>query len=92
MDGEVILFYDQFVLLRRYATDEHTVSFTVELTDPLPPNYYISLLSDRWLHSEVRLPISFKHLILPDKFAPPTPLLHLQPQPLSVRGADAASQ
>ena len=91
VDGEVILFYDQFVLLRRYATDEHTVSFTVELTDPLPPNYYISLLSDRWLHSEVRLPISFKHLILPDKFAPPTPLLDLQPQPLSVLGAEAAS-
>ena len=86
VDGDTILFYDQFVLLRRYANDEHTVSFTVELTDPLPPNYYISLLSDRWIHSEVRLPISFKHLILPDKFAPPTPLLDLQPQPVSVLG------
>lgn len=91
VDGETILFYDQFVLLRRYATDEHQISFTVPLTEPLPPNYYISLVSERWLHSEVRLPISFKHLILPEKFAPPTPLLDLQPQPLSVLGGSVAA-
>lgn len=92
VDGETILFYEQFVLLKRYATDEHTVSFTVPLTEPLPPNYYISLLNDRWLHSEVRLPISFKHLILPDKFAPPTPLLELQRQPIDALGPKAAQQ
>ncbi|WFD24297.1 RNA helicase [Malassezia equina] len=92
VDGESILFYEQFVLLKRYAGDEHTVSFTVPLTEPLPPNYYISLLNDRWLHSEVRLPISFKHLILPDKFAPPTPLLDLQLQPVDVLGSKAAER
>lgn len=92
VDGESILFYEQFVLLKRYASDEHTVSFTVPLTEPLPPNYYISLLNDRWLHSEVRLPISFKHLILPDKFAPPTPLLDLQLQPVDVLGPKAAER
>ena len=31
----------------------------------------------------LRLPISFKHLILPAKFPPPTPLLDLQALPLS---------
>ena len=42
-----------------------------------------STISDRWLHAETRLPISFKHLILPEKFPPPTPLLDLQALPLS---------
>jgi len=51
--------------------------------EPVPPNYYITVVSDRWLHAETRLPISFKHLILPKKFPKPTPLLDLQALPLS---------
>jgi pre-mRNA-splicing helicase BRR2 len=83
VDGEVILFHDTFVLRQRYAEDEHSVTLTVPITEPVPPNYYISVVSDRWLHAETRLPISFKHLLLPAKFPPPTPLLDLQPLPLS---------
>ncbi|KAH0834659.1 putative RNA helicase [Lanmaoa asiatica] len=83
VDGEIILFHDTFVLRQRYAEDEHNVTITVPMFEPVPPNYYISVVSDRWLHAETRLPISFKHLILPEKFPPPTPLLDLQPLPLS---------
>lgn len=46
----------------------HTLNFTVTLTDPLPPNYFIRIMSDRWLHSETTLPISFRQLVLPEKF------------------------
>ena len=59
------------------------MTLTVPMFEPVPPNYYITVNSDRWLHAETRLPISFKHLILPEKFPPPTPLLDLQPLPLS---------
>ena len=86
VDGEIILFHDQFVLRQRYAEskeNEHNVTLTVPMFEPVPPNYYVSVISDRWLHSETRLPISFKHLILPEKFPPPTSLLELQPLPLS---------
>jgi pre-mRNA-splicing helicase BRR2 len=83
VDGEIVLFSDTFVLRQRYAEDEHNVTLTVPITEPVPPNYYISVVSERWLHSETRLPISFKHLILPAKFPQPTPLLDLQPLPLS---------
>ncbi|KAF9237747.1 putative RNA helicase [Melanogaster broomeanus] len=76
VDGEIILFNDTFVLRQRYAEDEHNVTITVPMFEPVPPNYYISVMSDR-------LPISFKHLILPEKFPLPTPLLDLQPLPLS---------
>lgn len=83
VDGEIILFHDQFLLRQRYANQDHFVSFTIPMLDPLPPNYFISVVSDRWLHAETRLPLSFKYLILPDKFPPPTTLLDLQPLPLS---------
>lgn len=33
--------------------------------------------------SETVLPISFRHLILPEKYPPPTELLDLQPLPVS---------
>ncbi|KAJ7219396.1 putative RNA helicase [Mycena pura] len=83
VDGEIVLFHDSFILRQRYAEDEHNVTLTVPMFEPVPPNYYISVISDRWLHAETRLPISFKHLILPEKFPPPTPLLDLQVLPLS---------
>ncbi|KAL1311701.1 hypothetical protein AAFC00_001803 [Neodothiora populina] len=81
-DGEDILFHDQFLLRKEYATaemNEHLVEFTVPITEPMPPNYFITVLSDRWMHSEARLAVSFQKLVLPEKFPPHTPLLDLQP-------------
>jgi pre-mRNA-splicing helicase BRR2 len=83
VDGEIILFHDSFVLRQQYVEHEHSVTLTVPMFEPVPPNYFISIISDHWLHAETRLPISFKHLILPEKFPPPTPLLDLQALPLS---------
>eukprot|EP00984_Skeletonema_dohrnii_P018721 scaffold8801_cov94-Skeletonema_dohrnii-CCMP3373.AAC.1 len=34
------------------SEDEHTVVFTVNILDPLPPSYFIRVIADRWLHSE----------------------------------------
>ncbi|MDA4133130.1 MAG: DEAD/DEAH box helicase, partial [Thaumarchaeota archaeon] len=85
-DGEDILFHDQFILRKDYAeseSNEHLVEFTVPITEPMPPNYFISVVSDRWMHSETRLPLSFQRLILPEKFPPHTELLDLQPLPVS---------
>lgn len=85
-DGEDILFHDQFLLRRSYAEsemNEHLVEFTVPITEPMPPNYFITLLSDRWLQSETKLAVSFEKLILPERFPAHTPLLALQPVPLS---------
>jgi pre-mRNA-splicing helicase BRR2 len=84
-DGEEILFHDQFILRREFAEgdmSEHLVNFTVPISEPIPPNYFISLVSDRWMHSETKIPISFQKLILPERFPPHTPLLDLQPVPV----------
>ena len=82
-DGEKLLYVDQFILKPRYAEEDHHMTFTVPLYEPLPPNYFVSLISDRWLHAETKLPLSFKHLILPSKFPPHTELLDLQPLPIT---------
>lgn len=81
VDGEMILFHDQFLLRQQFANQDHFVTFTVPLIDPTPPNYFITVVSDQWIQSMARLPISFQHLILPSKFPPPTNLLELQPLP-----------
>ncbi|KAL2134754.1 hypothetical protein VTI74DRAFT_10910 [Chaetomium olivicolor] len=85
-DGEDILFHDQFILRKDYAeaeANEHIVEFTVPISEPMPPNYFISVISDRWMHSETRMPVSFQKLILPERFPPHTELLDLQPLPVS---------
>jgi pre-mRNA-splicing helicase BRR2 len=82
-DGEKVLHHETFTLRMQYATDEHVLNLTVPIFEPFPPQYFIKVISDRWLHSETILPISFRHLILPQKFPPPTELLDLQPLPVT---------
>ncbi|KAI5815505.1 DEAD/DEAH box helicase domain-containing protein [Pyronema omphalodes] len=84
-DGEQILYHDLFVLRKTYAesqNNEHLVEFTVPITEPMPPNYFITVISDRWMHSETKLAVSFRKLILPEKFPPHTQLLDLVPLPV----------
>ncbi|KAG8231316.1 hypothetical protein J437_LFUL011140 [Ladona fulva] len=45
----------------------------------IPPR----IVSDRWIGAETQLPVSFRHLILPEKNLPPTELLDLQPLPVT---------
>jgi pre-mRNA-splicing helicase BRR2 len=85
-DGEQILFHDQFLLRKDYANSEmnqHLVELTVPIDEPMPPNYFVTVLSDRWMASETKLAVSFQKLVLPAKFPPHTPILDLQPLPTS---------
>nr|POF26016.1 pre-mrna-splicing factor brr2 [Quercus suber] len=85
-DGEDLLFHDQFLLRKDYTVSEnnqHTVEFTVPITEPMPPNYFITVVSDRWMHAETKLALSFQNLILPEKFPPHTQLLDLQSLPVA---------
>lgn len=94
-DGEDILFHDQFVLRKEYATsevNEHLVDFTVPITEPMPPNYFITLVSDRWMHAETKIAVSFQKLILPERFPPHTPLLDMQRAPVKALKRDDFQQ
>ena len=84
VDSEYILHHQFFTIKNKFAEDEHVLNFTIPI-DPvaLPPQYFIRVVSDRWLGAEMLLPISFRHLILPEKYPPHTELLDLQPLPVS---------
>merc|ERR1719424_1028265 len=83
VNGEAILHHEQFILRESGAEEEHTVTFTVPITEPLPPQYFLRVVSDRWVNAETLLTVSFRHLILPEKYPPHTELLDLQPLPTS---------
>lgn len=90
-DGEEILFHDRFLLRREFALaemNEHLVEFTVPITEPMPPNYFISLVSDRWMHSETKIAVSFQKLVLPERFPPHTDLLDMQRAPVKALKRD----
>ncbi|MCL7022186.1 hypothetical protein MKW94_029915 [Papaver nudicaule] len=82
-DGELILHHEYFMLKKQYFDEDHTLNFTVPIYEPLPPQYFVRVVSDKWLNSQSVLPVSFKHLILPEKYPPPTELLDLQPLPVT---------
>jgi pre-mRNA-splicing helicase BRR2 len=62
---------------------EYTTRFIIPLLDPLPPQYFLRVIADRWLHSQTIIPITFHHLSLPNKFHPYTELLDLSLYPVS---------
>lgn len=82
-DGEYVLHHEYFLLKKQYIDEDHTLNFTVPIYEPLPPQYFIRVVSDRWLGSQSILPVSFRHLILPEKYPPQTELLDLQPLPVT---------
>lgn len=83
VDSEVILHHEYFLLKSKFSQDDHIVKFFVPVFEPLPAQYFIRIVSDRWIGSETQLPVSFRHLLLPEKYPPPTELLDLQPLPVS---------
>jgi len=82
-DQDRILHSEYFLLKQQHATEEAYLSFTVELADPLPPQYFVRVVSDKWLGAEATLPVSFRHLLLPERNPPPVELLDLQPLPVA---------
>ena len=83
VDGEMVLHNEFFLLKQKFAEEEHVLKMFVPIFEPLPPQYFLRIVSDRWLGSETVLPVSFRHLILPEKNLPPTELLDLQPLPIT---------
>jgi len=89
-DGDNIIHYEQFLLKKRYSSEEHYITFTATISEPIPPQYYIKVISDRWISSESTQPISFRTLIPPDRYTT-TELLDLQKLPISTLSSPFAS-
>jgi antiviral helicase SLH1 len=78
-----IYHHEYFILSRKKLYDDHELNFTIPLSDPLPSQIYVRVISDRWLGAETVSPVSFQHLIRPDTESVYTDLLNLQPLPIS---------
>jgi len=84
-DGEEILLQDRVILRKQSAgrgNNDHLVEFRVPMTDPVPPNYFIIVVSSGWMRLGTKLAPSFMRLILPERFSPHTPLLDFVPLPV----------
>ncbi len=89
---EAILHHEFFSLKSTSSEEEHALVLSVPILEPLPPAYFVRVISDRWLHSESVMPISFNSMILPAKFPSPTELLDLQPLLPSAIGEPALAK
>ena len=82
-ENSEIYHHEYFILTRKKLYDDHELSFTIPLSDPLPTQIYVRAVSDRWLGAVTVTPISFQHLIRPDTESVYTDLLDLQPLPVA---------
>ncbi len=46
---QTLLYHQYWLLKKNLVEEEHTLSFTVPVGEPLPPQYFVRVVSDRWL-------------------------------------------
>ncbi|XP_034729365.1 activating signal cointegrator 1 complex subunit 3 [Etheostoma cragini] len=83
------IYHSEYLLLQKkqVVTEEpQHIVFTIPIFEPLPSQYYIKAVSDRWLGAEAVCIINFQNLILPERHPPHTELLDLQPLPVTALG------
>ncbi|TNN71058.1 Activating signal cointegrator 1 complex subunit 3 [Liparis tanakae] len=76
---------EHFLLQKKQVVtgEPQHIVFTIPIFEPLPSQYYIKVVSDRWLGAEAVCIINFQNLILPERHPPHTELLDLQPLPIT---------
>lgn len=82
-DKSQILHFEKFILNKRQLKNPHEMDFMIPLSDPLPPQVVVRVVSDTWLGSESTHAISFQHLIRPHNETLQTKLQRLRPLPTS---------
>ncbi|GFS12384.1 activating signal cointegrator 1 complex subunit 3-like, partial [Elysia marginata] len=69
------IYHSEYFLLQKkqvYNEETQSIVFTIPIFEPLPSQYYVKVVSDRWIGSSTTHPISFQHLILPERHPPHT--------------------
>jgi activating signal cointegrator complex subunit 3 len=80
-ESEAIYHTEHFLLSKKTWQEDHLLELTLPIREPLPPQYYVRTMSDRWVGCESTITVSFQHLILPDQKPPHTNLLDIHPVP-----------
>ncbi|KAK8385131.1 hypothetical protein O3P69_012135 [Scylla paramamosain] len=84
-DTNFMYHHEQFMVTKKQVTrqEDAQLVFTIPIFEPMPNQYYIRAISDRWLNCESTCAISFRNLILPERHPPHTDLLDLDPLPVT---------
>lgn len=81
--GEKLLYSDTFSIKEDSINMENYLDFTISLSssyqEQLPPNLFITVISERWLYCEEKVPVLLNNVRLPKKFPSATPLLDIEP-------------
>lgn len=78
------VYHSEYFLLKHDEYDrEQVVEFTIPIFEPIPTQYQVRAVSDRWIGASAMCTISFKDLVLPRGITPHTDLLPLQPLPIT---------
>ncbi len=83
-DGEnEYIYHAEHILITK--KDSHTpreIEVTIPVREPLPPQYYVRVVSDTWVGCESVATVSFQDLILPTMEPTHTDLLDIHPVPV----------
>ncbi|EDO18799.1 hypothetical protein Kpol_1028p75 [Vanderwaltozyma polyspora DSM 70294] len=82
-DKSQVLHFEKYILRKAQLNTVHEMDFMIPLSDPLPPQVVVKVVSDTWIGCESTFPISFQHLIRPYNETLQTKLLRLKPLPTS---------
>jgi activating signal cointegrator complex subunit 3 len=82
-DSDHIYHSEPFLLHRQKQSGDHFLEFTIPIREPLDSQYFVHVVSDRWVGCESIMPVDFKHLVLPDLHPPHTDLLDVHPVPIT---------
>ncbi|XP_030091502.2 activating signal cointegrator 1 complex subunit 3 [Serinus canaria] len=83
------IYHSEYFIIQKkqvITKEPQLLVFTIPIFEPLPSQYYIRAVSDRWLGAEAVCIMNFQHLILPERHPPHTELLDLQPLPITALG------
>ncbi|SMN22397.1 similar to Saccharomyces cerevisiae YGR271W SLH1 Putative RNA helicase related to Ski2p, involved in translation inhibition of non-poly(A) mRNAs [Maudiozyma saulgeensis] len=82
-DKSQILHFEKFILNKRQLDNPHEMDFMIPLSDPLPPQVVVKVVSDTWIGCESVNAITFQHLIRPFNETLQTRLERLRPLPIN---------
>lgn len=80
-NGEVLHYVDYVKITPQQARKQLELDFAAPVSDPLPPAYYVTLTSEKWLHSKWRVPVKMFNMRMPKKPSSPSELLDVQTVP-----------
>ncbi|KAK2964852.1 putative U5 small nuclear ribonucleoprotein 200 kDa helicase [Blattamonas nauphoetae] len=75
-DGERILHSECISITERNTQEDYKRHLTIQvkLLNPLPPQYFLNIVSDRWICPDIQIPIPLSTLIVPEPCPPPLEL------------------